>query len=93
MILQLAESISAVTQILQFEEKSSEKRVLVLNVRIRSLYDKIATLFDPVRVAKSVYNATIKTGVHSSNRAVAQDSVLNMMHARALVALEIKCRI
>ena len=35
MILQFAESISAVTQILHYEEKSLKKRILVLQYRIR----------------------------------------------------------
>ena len=43
MILQFEESRSAVTQILQFEEKSPKKRVLVLNVWIRSVSSDIGS--------------------------------------------------
>ena len=45
MILQFEESRSAVTQILQFEEKNPKKRVLVLNVWIRSWLGVCGALF------------------------------------------------
>ena len=45
--------------------------------------DKIATLLDPVLASKSAYNTAIKAGLAADNRAVAQDAVLNLMHARS----------